>query len=185
VYQIQHELRQAKPDLLELITPINHLDMQLRNVYHAAKGQFDEVIVLGKQGHAVDEMRNQLVQLRQSWQAAFGSVTPAKSFSPPERGIRTPQSTYYRPLLEALIELGGKAEPKAVLPQVYTKVKHLLTDYDHEQLPSDPRKIRWRTATRFASHELRVQGLLTNSPHGIWEISAAGRRFVAETRLAD
>lgn len=159
-------------------------DISTQIATHAAKGQFDDVIALGKQGHAVDEMRNQLVQLRQSWQATFGVVTPAKSFTPPERGIRTHQSTYYRPLLEALIELGGKAEPKEVLPRVYAKVKHLLTDYYHEQLPSDPRKIRWRTATRFASHELRVQGLLTNSPHGIWEISAAGRRFVAETRSA-
>jgi len=160
-------------------------DISTQIATHAAKGHFDEVIALGKQGHAVDEMRNQLLQLRQSWQTTFGTATPVKSFTPPERGIRTPQSTYYRPLLESLIELGGMAEPKEVLPRVYAKVQHILTDYDHEQLPSDPRKIRWRTATRFASHELRVQGLLTNSPHGIWEISAAGRRFVAETRSDD
>ena len=155
---------------------------------HAAAQQFDKVVALGTCGNTVDEMRNQIAKLREQWQTTINdrqapqkrpAATP--KFSVPERGIRTPQSTYYRPILEALIELGGRAEPKEVLPRVYNKLKHILTAHDREQLPSNPRKIRWKTATRFASHELRVEGLLNNSPYGIWEISEDGRRFIEET----
>jgi restriction system protein len=157
---------------------------------HAATQQFDKVVALGTQGNTVDEMRSHIAKLRTQWQTTLAQgqtqtprnkPTVAAKFTVPERGIRTPQNTYYRPILEALIELGGRAEPKDVLPRVYNKLKHILTAHDREQLPSDPNKIRWDTAARFASHELRVQGLLAKSRNGIWEISAAGRRYIEET----
>ena len=137
---------------------------------HATQGQFDDVVKLGQHGHQLEAFRK------------FATKPVKSAHKRRTRGLRTPQNAYYRPILEALIELGGQARAGDVIERVHPKVQHLLNDYDREPLDSNPREVRWQNAIHWARNDLREQGLIVSgSPQGIWEISAAGRRFIEET----
>jgi len=93
------------------------------------------------------------------------------------RGLRTPEEAFRRPVLEALVELGGKAPIGNVLDLVGEKMKAILTKYDLEPLPSDRKRIRWRNTAQWCRNTLVREGLMkSDSPYGIWEISGSGRK---------
>ena len=95
------------------------------------------------------------------------------------RGLRTPEDAFRRPILEALLELGGKAPTGKVLDLVGEKMKAVLTKYDLEPLPSDPKSIRWRNTAQWCRNTLVREGLMkSDSPHGMWEISDLGRKVL-------
>jgi len=101
------------------------------------------------------------------------------------RGVRTAEDAFRRPILEALVELGGKAPMGKVLDLVEEKMKAVLTDCDREPLPSNPKSIRWRNTAQWCRNTLVREGLMkSDSPHGIWEISDSGRKALQnEDRL--
>ena len=44
-------------------------------------------------------------------------------------------------------------------------------------LPSDPKSVRWRNTAQWCRNTMVNEGLLKgDSPHGVWEITAAGKR---------
>ena len=95
------------------------------------------------------------------------------------RGLRTPEDAFRRPILEALVELDGSAPIGKVLERVKGRMEGVLNPYDMEPLPSDPRSVRWRNTAQWCRNTLVREGLMKNdSPHGIWEISEAGRRWL-------
>lgn len=112
---------------------------------------------------------------------AFLLETIAKKLKPskpsPTKGKITPQSEYTLPILESLIELGGRGRVSDVLNKVYEKMKDRLTPTDLELVPSgkDP---RWRSQAKWRRYELKKLGYLeADSPLGIWEITKNGRRY--------
>lgn len=95
------------------------------------------------------------------------------------RGLRTREQAYYKPILEALQDLGGSATMSQVLDHVLQKMKGVLRDVDFEPLASDPDMPRWKNAAQWARNSMVKEGLLrSNSPRGVWEISDAGVRFL-------
>lgn len=95
------------------------------------------------------------------------------------RGLRTPEDAFRRPILEALVELGGKAPLGDVLDLVGNKMAGVLTKYDLEPLRSNPKMVRWRNTAQWCRNTLVREGLMqANSPFGIWEISEAGRQWL-------
>ena len=91
------------------------------------------------------------------------------------RGSRLPQAAYEMPILESLIESGGSARSSVVIDRVGAKLEAQLTDIDRGRTPGRG-VIRWRNVTQFARHELVKKGQMPrDSPHGVWEISQAGR----------
>lgn len=83
------------------------------------------------------------------------------------------------PILEVLVELGGKATSGEVQDRLKNKIK--LTEYDLEKLPS--RSARWRTMTRWCVARLKKSGMLkADSPKGIWEITELGRKYLLKSR---
>lgn len=95
------------------------------------------------------------------------------------RGLRTPQRAFRRPILEALVELGGSAPIGDVLERVEAKMKHVLNEYDWQPLPSHPNPVRWKNTAQWCRNTLVREGLMkSDSPYGIWEISEAGRRWL-------
>lgn len=57
-------------------------------------------------------------------------------------------------------------------------MKDILTSWDYEYLPSG-KDIRWRNKTQWARLYLVRKGLLKkNSPHGIWELSEEGYKYI-------
>jgi len=97
------------------------------------------------------------------------------------RGLRTPEEAFRQPILEALVELGGKAPMRKVLDVVEKKVRSKLNKYDLEALPSDPKSVRWRNTAQWCRNTLVEEGLMRrDSPYGIWEISELGRKALQE-----
>lgn len=89
----------------------------------------------------------------------------------------TPQEAYRIHILEALVEMGGKGQMKAVLEKVHEKMEDKLTPKDHEPLPSGT-AIRWKNSAQFQRQSMKEEGLLkSNSPWGIWEITKKGEDY--------
>lgn len=92
------------------------------------------------------------------------------------KGIRTPESAYYRPILEVLAAMGGSGKVAEVLERVGRSMKPVLKKVDYDPLASGPDNPRWRNAAQWARNTMVREGLLkSNSPRGLWEISDKGR----------
>lgn len=91
-----------------------------------------------------------------------------------ERGEITPRREYRRPILETLIEMGGKGKVSEVLSGVFNKMKKRLTKKDLEKTSTGA--IRWKNRAQWARLHLKREGYLKeDSPYGIWEITDDGR----------
>lgn len=102
--------------------------------------------------------------------------------SPEPTGPITPQSAYTIPILESLIELGGRARVKDILDKVYSKMRDQLKPADLEVLPSG-RDIRWKNHAAWQRYVLKKEGYLkSDSPSGIWEISEKGRKLAGSPK---
>lgn len=92
------------------------------------------------------------------------------------RGLRTPESEYYRPILQVLAERGGSGQVAEVLGRVGEVMKPILKDVDYDPLASSPDMPRWRNAAQWARNSMVKESLLkADSPRGIWEVSDRGR----------
>jgi hypothetical protein len=123
-----------------------------------------------------------LMELQREWHELEGGpparhrAQTAKRASRLSEGKRTPQAAYRRPILEALVELGGRAETAKVLDLVLKKMASRLQPLDLTPTPGSPTKLRWKKAAGDSRDDLRKKGLLrSDSPVGIWEITPAGR----------
>jgi hypothetical protein len=93
------------------------------------------------------------------------------------RGLRTPEAAFVLPILRALEELGGTAPMQQVLETVGSAMKDQLREVDYQSLKSDPGHPRWHNTAQWARNTMVREGLLkNNSPRGVWEITAAGRK---------
>jgi len=143
------------------------------------------------QAEQVTAFRDKVAALRKEWDAISGAETEEDEETKAERrnlgrlrkGLRTPESAYYLPILTALNELGGSAKMQTVLEKVYETMKPVLKDVDHQPLASDPDMPRWRNSAQWARNTMRQEGLIKDdSPHGTWEISDAGRQKLKEAK---
>lgn len=97
------------------------------------------------------------------------------------RGQRLPRSEYELPILETLVELGGSAASSIVVELAGKKLQARLTSIDYETIQSG--EVRWENVARFARLHLREIGqIASDSPHGTWEVTQAGRDRVASQR---
>ena len=97
-----------------------------------------------------------------------------------KKGFKTPESQYKIPILQALIELGGRGEVNDILVKVYEKMKDILKPIDLQDLPSGT-DFRWRNTARWARNTMINEGLLRkDSPRGVWEITEKGLNYLKE-----
>lgn len=127
------------------------------------------------------DFRQKVKALQQEWQTSFPAVPRKKvtrtSKGRLPKGLRTPDDAFRMPLLQALVELDGSAEVNEVLDLVGKKMRKALNEYDSEPLQSDPNSIRWRNTAQWCRLTLVREGLMKgDSPRGVWEITAAGRK---------
>lgn len=103
-----------------------------------------------------------------------------------QRGMRTSEEAYYKPILQVLNEMGGSGKVAQVLDRVRQKMETVLKTCDYEPLTSDPHNLRWRNAAQWARNTMVNEGLLkNNSPRGVWEISTNGEKLLAEKNQGD
>lgn len=130
-----------------------------------------------------------LRQLQGQWKQLFPEPplsAPPLPFDPPVQrtppGIKTPQEQYRLPILQALVEMDGKARTGRVLDRVGELMAGILNDFDRERLPQG-RDIRWRNTAMWERLEMVKEGLLSDqSPNGMWEITEAGIQKLKENR---
>jgi hypothetical protein len=89
------------------------------------------------------------------------------------------QNEFTVPILETLVRLGGEARARDVLDEVGRRIEGDLTPLDREPLSNG--EPRWRVSAGFERKNLVERGLLdARSPRGVWRITDAGRRWLAE-----
>lgn len=144
------------------------------------QGDFDEAERVIKRARHLASIKGQLEDLQQNFEEhVIVEVEPESNHSRLRHGLKTPQEAYQRPILQALVELGGSAGLNVVLDRVYELMKDQLNEYDHQPLPPDYSTTRWRNTARWARNTLRSNGLLRgDNPRGTWEISDDGRTWL-------
>lgn len=94
----------------------------------------------------------------------------------PRRGLKTPQSAFRRPILQVLIEMGGRGERRQVLDRLAEVMASRLGDHDRESHRDGT--VRWEKTAEFQCTEMRRIGLLKPvSRKGVWEVSDQGRSW--------
>lgn len=89
----------------------------------------------------------------------------------------TPQQAYRRPILEALVEMGGGGQVTEVLKRVREKMRSTLKPIDYRKMRSG--QVRWCNAAQWERNTMRDEGLLkSDSPRGHWEITERGREYL-------
>jgi restriction system protein len=150
-------------------------------------GKYDIAGDLTEKGKQIRGFRTKVSELQKEWLNIFAAVIPPRAQKRSveiakrmPRGQRTHTSAYRVPILQSLVELGGSATTSDVLDKVEAKMRHQLNDYDRSPLASN-HEIRWRKTAQWARYDMVKEGLLSShSPRGIWEITEAGRRWLAE-----
>jgi len=141
----------------------------------------------------LNTFRNKVAGLREGWEELFEQ--PRKQEDPAikaerqaiartvtgrlPRGLRTPEPFFRIPILRALAAMpNGGGKMNEVLDRVEALVKPTLKAVDHDRLASTD-TIRWRNTAQWARQTLVDDGFMrTDSPHGTWQISDAGREYL-------
>ncbi len=143
------------------------------------EGRFGDAQAAARRGEEIKAYIEQLEALQRQWAALVQGV---KSSTRLPAGQKTPQEVFWVPILAALEELGGRGRASEILDRVESMVRDRLVEVDWEVL-SNGRSIRWRNTAQWARYQMVQEGLLTpDSPRGVWEITAKGRKYLEEHR---
>jgi len=95
------------------------------------------------------------------------------------KGLRTPEPAFFRPILQALSDLGGSAKRSDVFNVLEPSMRDVLKPIDYQILSSEAEQVRWQNSAQWARNLMVKEGLLQpDSPVGIWEITEKGRAFL-------
>ncbi len=169
--------------LREIQAALDDLKDEAAGVMRA--GDFDRARHLIGCAQRVEGFRKEVEEMRERWPRLFEEQKEPVRRKRKRRGTRVRVGlggkAFRRPILEALVELGGRAPIQEVLALVERKLADRLTKEDYEPLPSLPDTPRWRHKAQVCRARLVKRGLMRgDSPLGIWEISEAGRQWLAE-----
>ena len=99
------------------------------------------------------------------------------------KGLRTPEPAFFRPILQALSDLGGSAKRSDVFNVLEQSMRHVLKPIDYQILSSEAEQVRWQNSAQWARNLMVKEGLLqVDSPVGIWEITEKGRALLLQDR---
>lgn len=95
----------------------------------------------------------------------------------------TPVKAYRKPILRALVDLGGRGRRTKVMDKVGERMKGTLTSGDYEML-AESEIIRWQSRVAWQASSMRSLGLMKrdSSRRGVWEITDAGRKWLDDTK---
>jgi hypothetical protein len=94
----------------------------------------------------------------------------------------TPMAEYALPILQALVERGGKATREEVFHDIRATMEHRFNTLDLQVL-TDSRTPRWQRMADWQRFRMVQDGLLrSDCPHGTWEITERGRQRLASIR---
>lgn len=135
-------------------------------------------------------LREKLVTLRTEWEKVSQTVSQDAGIAKRNgihdlgrlsRPLRTSETAYFQPILQVLNQMGGSGEMDEVLERLPKLMKGTLADADFEPLANGSQVPRWWNTAQWAHNAMVSAGLLKgDSPRGVWELSEAGNRLIAE-----
>jgi restriction system protein len=138
----------------------------------------------------VTAVREKLVALRADWEKLSPVVSAngkgarkngSHDLSRLQRGIRTRETAYFKPILQVLNQMGGVGDMADILERLPKLMKGTLTDVDFEPLAANSEVPRWWNTAQWAQSAMVQAGLLkADSPRGVWEMTEAGHKLIAE-----
>jgi len=133
----------------------------------------ENVSGLGVHAHLFEPIIKSEIEIKRPFEVEHRAIA---------KGRKTPQKEYRIPILETLIEMGGRGRVKDVLEKVEGKMKGRLTKADYESVPSGEER-QWRNLARWERKNMvRKRLLKDNSPRGIWEITDKGRNYYSSAK---
>ncbi len=172
-------LLQAVDTEIELVNRVGAQAFETR-AYDVARAALDRVARMG-------DLHRGLATLRDAWEelaaAPLGDphCSGISDLHRPRlpRGRRTPQTAFRLPILQVLVELGGRARSRQVLERLQHRMRPQLKEVDYQPLRSNVGLPRWRNTAYWARTLLTKEGLLnTQAGYGVWEITEAGREYL-------
>lgn len=91
-------------------------------------------------------------------------------------GINDSNESFQKPILEAILHLGGSATFDELIQSLESKVGIQLSAYDREVLEYDGKTIRWVNGINKSKSTLRSKGYLADSSYWIWKLSPLGEQ---------
>jgi len=153
-------------------------------------GRFDAAKEAVRQAEGINKVILKVHVAEEEWRASKkGKDLPAipprerKPISPGpkgQRGILSLQIIYRLPILQVLQSMGGRGRTREVTDKVFELVKGSLNEADLALRESTGEET-WRNRACWERLVMVELGLLEkSSPRGVWEISEAGRKWLAE-----
>ncbi|MHA1385701.1 MAG: winged helix-turn-helix domain-containing protein [Candidatus Helarchaeota archaeon] len=171
-------MKDVKEVLKTIITDVTKIINFLKNeLPNASKEKdYEKAKFIIEKTEMLKDFKTKLDELKKDYEENFPTEYPQSQRITPDRKFKVP-------ILESLVELGGKATRKDVLNKVYEKMKNILTKADMEKVPSGS-DIRWRNSASFCRKSMvdTERLLKKNSPKGIWEITEKGKKYLKEAK---
>ena len=139
-----------------------------------ARGKYDAAAALAEKGKQIQLFGSELDSLAQRWKKIGGRGT--------EDGNRkdvTPLWEYYRPILKAVVELGGDATRKEIEPLVEESMRGRFNERDMDIMQRG--QYRWQLKIRRSRKHLIEEGWLEDNSHTRWIITESGRQAAMAT----
>jgi hypothetical protein len=169
--------------------------------------EFEQVQKLAAKGQQIVQFRERVLDLQTEWNRSVAAPAPPAAPLPPDTLTSRAQQMetdfsdeldmpepadddeaeldipakqkedFYVPILGALIDLGGTARADEVLE----KLEDTMAFGSHDLKARAAGPIRWKHIAHQARHDLvHEKGFLSPlSPRGVWEITEAGRNYLA------
>lgn len=166
-----------------LLTPLRQAikDAQEQGKQAFEQDRFGEAAEFSKRCQELQAQIKSLEEMQGKWREVVSAEPPVKHPLPPPRqraprGAKTPEAAYRMPILQALVEMGGRASATQVLDRVGEILQPVLNEIDR-QILTNGRAIRWRNAAQWARHRMVEEDLVRlETSNGSWEITAQGRQ---------
>lgn len=145
--------------------------------------QYTQAHELINKAQSVLAFQAKVAALRDEWVRMQVPPTGQPRPPNPKTGEHTPQEAFRLPILQALVELGGKAHCQRVFKELEKTMGHNFSELDWQTMPSDDKEIRWINAARWSRQVLVNDGLLFPvERRGYWEITPKGRQVLDQSK---
>ena len=154
-------------------------------------GNYENARKLIEVATRITDYRSKVKSLQKEWVSLFSAKVPKKVTKTASRsyttkltrGLRTPEDSFRKPILETLVELGGSAPVSTVLDALENKMSGVLNDCDKQPLKSYPHSIRWRNSAQWCQILVQEGFLKEDSPRGVWEVSEKGVKALRDEEI--
>lgn len=166
--EVERALRQTVRETRAALKEINQQAGKL-----VARGDYGAAEELVQVGRTVTAFGAEVEGLQSRW-------LDLQEYTSKELTIeRTPLWEYYKPILLALVELGGEATLSQVEDKVEPILGGVLNPGELSMMSGD--KLSWKRAVRRARSHMVKEGFLEDHSGLRWRITDQGRQIAAET----